>query len=382
MHKLKNKKIAVVVSTPMTAFVFLSDQIQSLAMHSDVTLVANFSDAPEFHKSFPKITVVDIGINRDISPLSDLCSLWCLYRLFVAERFDVVHSVSPKAGLLAMLASAAARVKVRLHTFTGQVWVTRKGSVRVLLKNLDRLIGYCATSVLVDSHSQRDFLLDERVVQPARSFVLGSGSISGVDTMRFSCRVDRRQSIRSQLGIDDSDILLLFLGRLKIDKGVLDLAAAFNLAAKYNDSIKLLYVGPDEESLEAEIRSTCSLISDRLFFVSYTSSPEDYMSAADLFCLPSYREGFGSVVIEAAACGLPSIASNIYGLSDAVEDGVTGVLVAPRDVEALAKAISVMTDDNMWRLSLGAAAKQRAHECFSHELLTRELIDFYKKQLN
>lgn len=382
MKYLQNKKIAVVVSTPMTAFVFLSHQLQVLAENNQVTLIADFSNHQEFFHAFPNINVVDIGISRNINLLSDVSCLWRLYKYCAVQKFDIVHSVSPKAGLLAMLASAMALCKVRLHTFTGQVWVTRTGFSRLLLKAMDRLIVFCTTFVIVDSHSQREFLLREGVVKRESSTVLASGSISGVDKGRFYRREDCRQLIRSRYNVGDSDILLLFLGRLKIDKGVIDLAQAFNQVAIANHRIKLIYVGPDEEGLEGEIRLICSSVHDRLFFVPYTNSPEDYMSAADCFCLPSYREGFGSVVIEAASCSLPTIASNIYGLCDAVDHDRTGILVAPRDISALRKAIDLISRDEILRISLGDAAKSRADALFSHQLLTRELMGFYVQQFS
>lgn len=382
MDQLTNKKIAIIVSTPMTAAVFLRDQIRALSLKNDVTLIANFSSAPHFVDFFSDISIKNIKIHRKVNPFLDLSALWSVYCFLRREQFDLVHTVSPKAGLLGMLSAVFAGVNVRLHTFTGQVWATKLGVSRLFLKALDSLIAYCSTAVLIDSHSQKEFLVVEGVVKSGEGFVLGDGSISGVDLVRFSQNDGARDSIRSQLGVVDSDILLLFLGRLKAEKGVLELAEAFACMAKIDSRIKLLYVGPDEDGIKSKIQSAASAAEPNVFFVPYTSTPEQYMSAADIFCLPSYREGFGSVVIEAASCGLTTIASNIYGLSDAVDDGVTGLLVLPKNVDSLLGAIKKLSADKGLRDAFADAARERAHTLFSHQRLTNALLVFYKEQFS
>ncbi len=224
---------------------------------------------------------------------------------------------------------------MRLHTFTGQVWATRTGLSRAILKLADRIIARCATYTLADSPSQREFLIRERIVAPDRIAVLGSGSVSGVDATRFRPDAGRRRQVREQFHIPDASVVLLFVGRLSRDKGVLDLAKAFAaLAAEFPD-VHALVVGPDEEGLRPAFARLCAKHGERLHFLDYTTCPEDVMAAGDVLCLPSYREGFGSVVIEAAAAGLPAVASRIYGLVDAVVDGRTGLLHEPGDVADL-----------------------------------------------
>ena len=169
----------------------------------------------------------DRSIERDIAPLKDLIALWQMTRELRRGRFDLVHSVTPKAGLLAMVGGFLAGVPHRIHTFTGQVWATRRGLGRFVLKNMDRLTALTATRVLVDSPSQRDFLLLQGVVKADKSMVLGEGSIGGVDLQRFRPDPEIRKAVRTQLGVDDSVPLLLFVGRLKRDKGILDLAKAY-----------------------------------------------------------------------------------------------------------------------------------------------------------
>ena len=290
----------------------------------------------------------------------------------------MIHSVTPKAGLLAQVAGWWCGIEMRVHTFTGQVWVTRKGFFRHLLKTMDRLIAACATHLLADSASQRDFLVAEAVVPIDKIEVLADGSISGVDVKRFRPDLLVRQKVRRELGFADDDVLALFVGRLNRDKGVLDLVTAFTQVSERLPHLALLLVGPDEEGLAPEI-ARLSANTPRLRILGGTPRPEDFMAAADVFCLPSYREGFGSVVIEAAACGIPAIASAIYGLSDAVEDGRSGLLHQPRDISTIASLLERFAQDREWRESLGEYAKQRAQVLFASDVLLEAQMVFVER---
>jgi glycosyltransferase involved in cell wall biosynthesis len=300
-----------------------------------------------------------------------------LWRTFRRERFDIIHSVTPKAGLLAMLAGRLAGIPVRIHIFTGQVWATRTGFSRWLLKAMDRMLAASATHLLADSASQRQFLIDQKVVPAERIAVLGKGSISGVDVQRFAPDSGARAEVRGSLGVADDDVLFLFLGRLNRDKGVLDLAQAFALVAKDHSQARLLVVGPDEAGMAASMQAICRDFPDRVRFVSYTDMPQRYMAAADVFCLPSYREGFGSVIIEAAATGIPAIGSDIYGITDAIERDRTGLLFPAGDIQALAKAMTHMLDDPARRREMGDEALSRARRDFDARQVADAWLAYY-----
>lgn len=367
------RRICIVAASEITFRAFLPGHLKALGERYDVS-VAVHTDNPRFLDDLDlNVNVVPLAIERNIAPLADLAALFSLVRLFRRERFDLVHSVTPKAGLLAMLAGFIARVPRRVHIFTGQVWATRSGASRLLLKSMDRLLAGCATHLLADSASQRDFLVRQGVVRADKIRVLAGGSISGVDTRRFHADAATRESIRAELGIGGNDMLFLFLGRLNPDKGVLDLAAAFS---RLPEGCRLLFVGPDEAGMRGRIEDLAAA-TGRLHFVDYTDSPERYMAAADVFCLPSYREGFGSVILEAAACGVPAIGSRIYGVTDAIEDGKSGLLFPPRDVGALATCMLRLHDDHALRRSMGAYAGERAEKVFSSARVTDAWLEYY-----
>lgn len=381
VSSMTRQRILIVVAVPMTVTAFLMTYIRKLSESYDVT-VACSDDMPTFQQSLPVgVHFVPLEIARQISPWRDLLAVFRLARLIRAGRFSLVHSVTPKAGLLTQLAAFWCGVRVRIHTFTGQVWVTRRGPFRWLLKTLDRVIATCATRLLADSASQRDFLVAQGIVSARKIDVLGHGSISGVDAARFRPNPEIRKSIRASLGYGDDHVLALYVGRLNRDKGVLDLVAAFSGVAERLPQLALLLVGPDEEDLAPEI-ARLALDHSRLHLLGATRRPEDFMAAADFFCLPSYREGFGSVVIEAAACGIPAMVSAIYGLTDAVADGESGVLHPPADVPSIAACLERLTVDRAWCLRLGEQARRRTEQQFSAEIVVQSQMNFVNQLLS
>ena len=360
----------------MTLRAFLAPHIAAMREHYTVTVVANFSDG-ESQTAGRGVDFVSIPIERRIAPWRDLVVVVSLARLFRESRFASIQSVTPKAGLLAMLAGFVARVPVRIHIFTGQVWVTRRGAARWFLKLMDQVIASCATHVLVDSPSQRDFLIAEGVVSADRSRVLAKGSISGVDAARFKPDPQARRALRVQLGYREDSVVFLFLGRLNRDKGVLDLAAAFARLAAADDRVRLLFVGPDEDGMRGAIQHALGAASTRAGFAGDTDRPERYLAAADVLCLPSYREGFGTTVIEAGACGVPAVGSRIYGVTDAIEDGVTGLLFEAGNVGELAERMSRLASDPALRQGMGERARAKALRDFPASAVTAELVGLY-----
>lgn len=333
-------KLCFVATVPAAVYAFLHGHIRASAEEWSVKIVSSPDGAELLSDLNAKF--IPFAIERKPSPWRDLRALVRLVMLFYRERFNLVHSITPKAGLLTMLAGWLSGVPVRIHTFTGQVWANNSGWKRVFLKTFDRVIVLFATDVLVDSPSQRDFLVAEGILLPGKGRVIGQGSVCGVDSQRFHPDVHIRNLVRAELGIEPEQTTILFLGRLNRDKGVLDLALAFFEIASQNHDVVLVLVGAEEDVSFSRVQEICGVHHEQLRRVSFTPTPERYMAAADIFCLPSYREGFGQVIIEAAASGVPTVASRIYGITDAVEDGKTGLLFSPGNISALANALQIL----------------------------------------
>ncbi len=381
MTDLAKPSAYFVTSHPMSAVAFLLPHLKALSCGFRLKVLANTTETDLLSRRGLDVPLESVAIERSIRPLADLRALWSLYRTFRTARPDSVHTITPKAGLLGMMAAWLARVPVRVHSFTGQVWVTKTGVMRQLLIWADRCIAALATDVLVDSPSQRDFLLKHHIVNSRKSGVLGPGSICGVNTERFKPAAADRAALRAELGIASDALVLLYLGRLNRDKGVLDLTDAFSLLAQKNDHLVLLIVGPDEADLSSEISARCGQASKQLIRVGFTSTPERFMGVADVFCLPSYREGFGSSVIEAAACAVPAVASRIYGLTDAVVEGKTGWLHEPGNVQDLVQILSLALEDRMVLQKMGQQARQYAVEVFSEQKITEAMVQFYMERV-
>lgn len=362
----------------MTVASFLKGHIAAATEAGyEVSVVANSRDSDFLRRMGLQATFHFVGIVRPISPWRDAQALLSLFLFFRTGRFDIVHSVSPKAGVLAMLAARMAGIPHRIHTFTGQVWITHHGAKRWLLKQVDCLLAGLTTRALVDSPSQRNFLIAEGVIAMEKTEVIGKGSICGVDGERFRPDIEMRRKLRDEFGIPQAAPLLLFLGRLNRDKGVLDLARAFVKVADSFADAQILFVGPDEEDMARHVINICKIVQTRVQFVKYTAFPEHFMASADVFCLPSYREGFGMVIVEAAAAGIPAVASHIYGITDAVIDRFTGFLHPPGDVDAIVQQISTLLSNLERCREMGALARRRTLADFSREESSQGLLAFY-----
>jgi len=365
----------------MSMVVFMLPHLRALKSYWRLHVLANTQEADLLQKRGFNLPVEFAPVERQIRPWADIKALWFLFKKFKTERPVAVHTLTPKAGLLGMCAAWLARVPIRVHTFTGQVWVTRQGPMRWVLKAADQCIAALATDVLVDSPSQRRFLIQEGVVSAQGSSVLGQGSICGVDTQRFRPSTLMRQQVRAEMGSDASALVCLYLGRLNRDKGVLDLAAAFAQVANKHPKAELWVVGPDEDDMFAKMQSLLGMCNQQMRRVGYTHEPERFMQAADLFCLPSYREGFGSSVIEAAACGVPALASRIYGLTDAVVEDQTGWMHEAGNVQDLAAQLDALLEAPTQLQSRGEAARANVERVFEQSFITNAMLAFYKARL-
>jgi glycosyltransferase involved in cell wall biosynthesis len=360
-------RVCWVISAEASLRAFLLDHLGALSESFDFTLILPRSRGDISGDDALPAEVIRLPIVRRPDVLNDLAALAGICWILSRGSFDLVHSFMPKAGFLVSLARATSFPGLRLHTFTGQVWATRTGLVRASLKAADRVIAHASDVVLADSRSQRRLLADAGIAHESDVVVLGQGSFTGVDLKRFDVPAEIRARLRAELGIEEGERVVVFLGRLNRDKGVLELArAAAELAAR-GYRFRLIIVGPDEAGLAPEIERICSMLEHRLLLPGTTTSPERWLAIADVFCLPSYREGFPTSVIEAAAAGVPTVASRIPGLVDAVEDGTTGLLVDARDVPQLSAALGGLLDDRVKARAMGAAARSRVRERFSRQ---------------
>ncbi len=376
----KQLKIARVSTVPFFLDFQLKKQICDLLESGfDVTAISSAESGWAGLENVKGLKCVPLNIIRQPAPLKDFVSLYRLYCLFKRYKFDVVHSTTPKAGLLCAIAAKMAGVTVRIHTFTGQTWATKTGISKKVLSFMDKCIVWLNTQCYADSYSQRDYLNSFGVGNNQTIKVLGKGSLAGVDLDRFSIKKWRhcKQSLLDELGILSGDFVISFVGRLSRDKGVFELLDAVRQLKKIHNNLQLILIGRCEE-LEVERYLKQETRLEYIKYIGETSTPEKYLSISSLLCLPSYREGFGTVVIEAAAMSVPTVGSDIVGLVDAVEDGVTGLLVKSKDVNDLRIALDKMILNQDLVMRMGAQAYLRCGKFFDSKKISELVISEYR----
>lgn len=374
------KKICFVVAIAETAQAFLRDHLTELSKDYNVFLVGNIKQTKDVEmlsiKGFHHIDIL-----RKISPYNDLKATWQLYKYFRKMQFDAVHSVTPKAGLICALASFFVRVPQRTHIFTGQVWATAHGFKRFLLKFIDILIAKLDNHIIVDGHSQRAFLIKERVIKKEKSEVFAQGSICGVNTSRFNPSNTIRKKQREKLNIHDNTIVFMLMGRMNHDKGVGDLMQAYNQLAQERNDTFLLLVGMEENKYLSTLPIYKNITDKNYKYLGQTHEPQAILQAADVFILPTYREGFGSSILEASCTGLPIITSDVYGVMDAIVENETGLRCHVGNIESIYQCMKYYCEHPEKRKEHGHNGRERVLKYFAGEVLTEYWKQFYHRIL-
>lgn len=387
VNQLDNVRISRVSTIAFFVFTQLRAQLEALAdAKANVYIVTSHDELEDNIHSIKNCIYKPITIERDINLKKDFIALIRLWKFFRKERMNIVHSTTPKAGLLCAIAAKLARTPVCAHTFTGQAWVTMTGMRKRLTRWSDKLIGVLNTQCYADSVSQKEFLVNNKIIRAEKIKVIGSGSLAGVSVERFSptrFSTQDKDELKMSLGIEAQTYILLFVGRITKEKGIFELFEAMSQLIQNEQDIVLIVVGPFEQDNEEEIRSSAQRwCGNRVRFTGFEAEPERYMAISDVLCLPSYREGFGTVVIEAAAMGIPTVGTNIYGLSDAVVDEVTGILVEPKNSNQLAQVLNKILSNDLLRLRMGEQARERAVNEFDSAYCSALLVDEYKRLLH
>ena len=323
-----------------------------------------------------------IPLTREITPVKDLKALWILYRQLRTIKPDIVHSHTPKAGIVGMIAAWMARVPVRIHTVAGLPLQTAIGKKRWLLENIEKLTYSFATQVWPNSNSLYNFIVKENFAKPSKLKVIGKGSSNGIDISEFDKKtLDENvlADIKDKIKYSDSNRYLLFVGRVVKDKGIEELVEAFlSIKKKYNN-LKLIIVGPVEHKLDPlSVGITQNIENDDdIITTGFSSLVKYYMYLADLFVFPSHREGFPNVPMQAALMDCPVIASRITGNTDIVDDRENGILHTVSDSDSLESSIEFALDhpDDMTRMA--AKLKEKVINNFDRRVIQEKILKEY-----
>ena len=326
------------------------------------------------------IRVIGVPMSRPIAPLRDLVSLWRLIRVFRRERPTMVHSITPKAGLLSMIAAWICRVPVRLHTFTGLVFPTATGLKKRILILTDRITCACATHIVPEGEGVKADLINYNITRKPLQ-VLGYGNIRGIDLDHY-----RRspEVMEKALTLRKPNLFtFVFIGRVVRDKGIDELVEAFSLLHSEHPQTRLILVGRAEDNLDPVSPNTRRTIASHpaIEAVGNQSDVRPWLAASDALVFPSYREGFPNVVIEAGALDLPSIVTDINGSREIIVHGQNGIIVPPRNAQALLQAMTQFVQNPQATQAMAQKARQMIASRFEKSFVQKCLFDYYNQIL-
>jgi glycosyltransferase involved in cell wall biosynthesis len=324
-----------------------------------------------------------VPMTRAMTPLKDIISIWKMYQLLKREKFDIVHSHTPKAGFVAMIAARLAGVKIRLHTVAGLPLMTSSGLKKWMLTRIEKITYAMATKVYPNSLRLEEFIL-ENVFRKASKFkVIGNGSSNGINLDFFSKDNISQQTIvdeQTQLGFKPSDFVFLFIGRIVGDKGINELIEAFVRINQMHPETKLLLIGPLETNLDPLKAETLSVISEHvgIKFLGYQENVNIYYALSQALVFPSYREGFPNVPLQAGAMGLPIIGSDINGCNEIVINEENGLLVKKKSVKDLEEKMQLLIEDEKILKRMSDKARLSISSRFDQIKLWSEIHNEYQ----
>lgn len=371
-------KIIRSATVPQSLDTFCCGLLKKLSEKYEVVALSSPGEEMQAIAEREGVRTIEVPMERHISPWKDIVALYRLIQVFRQEQPTMVHSMTPKAGLLCMVAAWLTRVPVRVHTFTGLVFPTSKGIQRKLLMLTDAITCRCATYVIPEGEGVKKDLLDYGITnKPLR--VLGFGNVMGVDMNYFSRRPEVMEKAR--LLRDDSCFTFLFVGRIVRDKGINELCEAFDKLSHEKVPVRLLLVGPREDNLDPVSEHSIEIMTSNptITYVGGKFGEEllAYYAAADCFVFPSYREGFPNTVLEAGAMGLPSIVTDINGSREIIVDNENGYIIPPRDSESLLAAMQRIMNDHRRRSYMASHARNMIGCRFEQGFVRQCLFEFY-----
>ena len=375
-------KLLIVTTAAETLATILRDQPRFLAQQFDVTLATSPGKEVTAVAQNELVPVELVPLVRGIDVAADVVSIARMAKLIRRVSPDAVHSYTPKAGLVAMTAAALCRVPVRIHTFTGLIFPVHSGLKRAALQWADRLTASCATRVIPEGEGvKRD--LQRFAITRKPLHLIGHGNIAGVDTAHFDpddeAMKSAAQRLAAEIGLESRDRVFCFIGRLNRDKGLKELGQAFG---KLPPNARLVIVGAADESAPIDPATKRGLDRPRIHQLGFQPDVRAALAVSDVLVLPSYREGFPNVILQAGAMRLPVLATNVSGCNEFVTSGVNGWLVEPRDSDALGRAMSeAMTLPREQLDAMGEESRRRVKERHERIAYWQALCRFYEAEL-
>lgn len=380
------KKIIRTATVSISLDVLLKGQLTFLKEYYEVVAVSGQDAHLDNVASREGVRTIPLSIQRQISPFKDFISLLKLYKVLRKEKPLIVHSITPKAGLLTMIAGFFAGVPIRIHTFTGLVFPYKNGFLHHLLLFLDKVLCRFATHIIPEGEGVKKDLLAFKVTKKPLK-VIANGNVNGIDIDFFNpneVSLVEQENLKQQLHISSTDFVFVFVGRLVSDKGINELVAAFTNLSKHNSNCKLLLVGPFESELDPLNRETLDLISSNksIISVGFQEDVRPYLTISNVFVFPSHREGFPNVVLQAGAMNLPCIVTDICGSNEIIIPNGNGIIIPVKNEIAIFDTMQLLYHDKDLFQKLQSKSRVNIVSRFQQELVWNNLLKEYKRLEN
>lgn len=362
----------------------LEGQLAFMKDYFDVVAISTDKERLETYGSMEGVRVFHLELTRKITPFKDIVAVFKLYRFLKKEKPTIVHTHTPKAGIVGMMAAWLAQVPNRLHTVAGLPLMETTGFKRKVLDFVEKMTYSFATKVYPNSKGLYDFIILEKLTSTDKLSIIGRGSSNGIDTSDFNPAFfteEIKDSFREKIGIPKNQFVFIFVGRLVKDKGINELIQAFLKLSESRKNISLLLVGPFESDLDPLSAETINqiVINTNIHSVGYQDDVRPYFAIADALVFPSYREGFPNVVMQAGAMDLPSVVTNINGCNEIIEQRINGLIIQPKNVDELYDAMKLLIDDPVLYSNLKKFARKNIEEKYDRQYVWQALLEEYKR---
>lgn len=378
-------KLLRITTVPISLQKLLQGQPKYMAQNGIEVVLASAEgkEIPEIEKA-TGLPVHVLPLTRKISPLTDVGAVWKTYKLIKKEKPDIVHTHTPKAGIVGMLAAKLAGVPIRMHTVAGLPLMQATGLKRKILNTVERLTAWAATGVYPNSYQLADFMIQEKLAPKTKVKVLANGSSNGIDLSYFNPEYfskEQNTALRKKLHLKPTDVVLIFIGRLVGDKGINELVQAFTKLQKQISDIKLLLVGSEEPELDPLQVQTREEIhkNPNIITTGWVEDVRPYLAISDIFVFPSYREGFPNVVLQAGAMKLPSIVTDINGSNEIITDEKNGLIIPVKSENAIKEAMQLLLNNNEIRQKMAEKARKEIESKYKQEVVWEALLKEYRR---
>ena len=379
---MSKPKLIRVTTVPISMDKLLHGQLRFMSAYFEVIAVSSDREYLARVGAREGVSTFPLEMSRKITPLADFIAIFKLYFFLRKEKPLLVHSHTPKAGLVAMIASKLAGVPHRLHTVAGLPLLETKGFKRALLNWVEKLTYACATKVYPNSLGLKEIIVQEKFCAPSKLKVIGNGSSNGIDSGHFNPGLfteAQNLGLRQQLHIGPSDFVFIFVGRLVSDKGINEMVAAFETHQTQHPISKLLLVGDYEADLDPLLPKTLAAIqtNSAIITTGFQADVRPYLALSNALVFPSYREGFPNVVLQAGAMGLPSVVSNINGCNEIIEEGKNGTIIPVKNHEAIAQKMDLFLEDNDYYKQLQSNSRSMITSRYDQLVIWQAILQEY-----